>query len=617
MLKKSLDLYEKANEMARVGVWEVDFLTNKLFWSSITRQIHEVPDTYEPSFEQAINFYKEGSCREEMLSNFNRTMATGEPFMTELKLITYKGNEIWVRAKGIAEFVDGRCTRLFGTFQDIQMQKLQRIQLVNSEIKCRSIIENSMYGIILTIPGEYVTDANPAALTMFGYTIEEMRKLKRYDIFNINDPNLDRFLKRREKDGKARDEVSAIRKNGEIFPCEISSAFFTDIDGTKFNSLVIVDITHIKDAERALAISEAKYRKIFENIQDVYYRSDKYGMITEISPSIAFYNYKREDLIGTAISKFYYELGDRDRMLEVMKKNIQVSDFELKLKNPDNEFFYASVNCRLVMENGAFAGTEGIIRDITLRKIQENELASLNTELKGLNEHKEKLLSVIAHDLKTPIASSHKLAELALMDIHKTSKAELVEYLSKIRMGLGHTNELLEDLLNWASSQFGAVTFNPVAIANIDEQINTCIMRMMPVAEAKGIAILQHIDPNIQLVADKDMLSAIIRNMMSNALKFTNKGGQVSITAVDRQTDILFSVADTGVGIAADMLNVLFDKNINYSIYGTCGEKGTGLGLDLCKGFVEKHSGKIWVESIPGKGSTFFFTIPLHVDRNP
>ncbi|WP_442591200.1 PAS domain S-box protein [Pedobacter sp. AW31-3R] len=608
-LKKSLDLYEKANEMAGVGVWEVDFVTNKLFWSVVTRQIHEVPDDYEPEFQAAINFYKEGFCREELLRNFNHTVETGEPFMVELQLVTFKGNEMWVRAKGSAEFKEGRCLRLFGTLQDIQIQKLQRIQLINSEIKYRSVIENSLYGVLLTFPGGFVLDANQAALKMFGYTLEEIRKLSRYDIFDINHPNLSRFLKRREKDGKAKDEITAIRKNGEIFPCEISGAFFTDIDGTRLNSLVIVDITHIKQAERALALSEDKYRKIFENIQDVYYRTDKDGVIIELSPSIEFYNYKREDLIGSLASDFYYLNEEKDKILNVLKKEMRVSDFEVKLRSSTNELFYASVNSRLVMENGIFMGTEGIIRDITLRKIQENELASLNTELKGLNEHKEKLLSVIAHDLKTPIASSLKLAELALMDVSETSKIELIEYLSKIRVGLDNTNELLEDLLSWAASQFGSVIFNPVCIEDLKGHIYTGITRLVPIAEAKGIKLTQHIDPGIVLIADKDMLDAIIRNIVSNAIKFTGRGGRVEITAKSRKDDVIFSVTDTGIGISPAIVNVLFEKSFNYTIYGTSGEKGTGLGLDLCREFVEKHKGKIWVDSTVGKGSTFYFTI--------
>lgn len=608
-LKKSLDLYEKANEMAGVGVWEVDFVTNKLFWSVVTRQIHEVPDDYEPEFQTAINFYKEGFCREELLRNFNHTVETGEPFMVELQLVTFKGNEMWVRAKGSAEFKEGRCLRLFGTLQDIQIQKLQRIQLINSEIKYRSVIENSLYGVLLTFPGGFVIDANQAALKMFGYTLEEIRKLSRYDIFDINHPNLSRFLTRREKDGKAKDEITAVRKNGEIFPCEISGAFFTDIDGTRLNSLVIVDITHIKQAERALALSEDKYRKIFENIQDVYYRTDKDGVIIELSPSIEFYNYKREDLIGSLASDFYYVNEEKDKILNVLKKELKVSDFEVKLRSSTNELFYASVNSRLVMENGIFMGTEGIIRDITLRKIQENELATLNTELKGLNEHKEKLLSVIAHDLKTPIASSLKLAELALMDVNETSKIELIEYLGKIRVGLDNTNELLEDLLSWAASQFGSVIFNPVCIEDLKGQVHTGITRLIPIAEAKGIKLTQEIDRGITLIADKDMLDAIIRNIVSNAIKFTGRGGLVEIRAKSRKDDVIFSVTDTGIGISPAIVNVLFEKSFNYTIYGTSGEKGTGLGLDLCREFVEKHKGKIWVDSTVGKGSAFYFTI--------
>lgn len=177
LLKKSLDLYHQANKMARVGIWEADMLNNTLYWSGVTKKIHGVPDDYEADLRTAFDFYKEGTSRNTLRDHFSRAIEHGEPFDLELQLIRYNGSELWVRAKGNAEFIDGKCTRLFGTFQDIQAQQLQRIQLINSEIKYRLIIENSLYGVLLTIPGGFVVQANQAAIDMFGYTLEEFRAL--------------------------------------------------------------------------------------------------------------------------------------------------------------------------------------------------------------------------------------------------------------------------------------------------------------------------------------------------------------------------------------------------------------------------------------------------------
>jgi len=371
------------------------------------------------------------------------------------------------------------------------------------------------------------------------------------------------------------------------------------------------DITHLKLAEQALARSEEKYRKIFENIQDIYYRTDHAGIVTEISPSVEkYYNYKRKEIIGSPVTDFYYYQSDRDNIVHALRTNQSVIDFEVKLKTKNNAMVYASVNARLIIENNLIVGSEGSIRDITTRKVQENQLTELNTELKALNNHKEKLLSVIGHDLRNPIAASLKLAELALMDIDEASKEELIEYLSKMEVGLQNANELLENLLQWAKNQFNSLNFNPVLIDDLHQLIYNCIKRLWPMADAKHIELIEKVPAGLKIYGDKDMLDAIIRNLVSNAIKFTT-GGKIIVKVEERPYDLLFSVQDHGVGMSQDVVSQLFNRSFNHTTYGTSGEKGTGLGLELCRDFVEKHQGKIWVESELGAGTTFYFSTPI------
>ena len=737
--EKLLDLYERANEMARLGIWEMDLVQAKLYWSSVTKQIHGVAEDFEPDVSSAINFFREGASREKIRQHFKEAELYGTPYDLELQLLTADGKPLWVKASGRAEFHAGKCIRLYGTFQDIEEEKKQGIKLLNSEIKYRSIVENSLYGVLLTIPGKCVLQANQAALDMFGYTIEEFRKLDRCKVLDCSHPNLPDFLMQREKEGKASAEMVAKRKDGTHFPCELSAAKFTDSDGQELNSLVIIDIserkaaeekmrlseaqfreafehsaigvalfdldgkwmrvnkglcnmlgyseeelvnsrfqdlthpddvarnqqilndliegisdnyqqekryihknghvvwvlmgvsmlrdvknnplhcisqiqdiTNIKETERALAVSEEKYRKIFENIQDIYYSTDQNGIVTEISPSIEkYYNFKRKNVIGNSVNDFYFYEEDHHKIMNALQNDHTVIDFEVKLKTNSNELLYASVNARLLVEDGLITGTEGSIRDITLRKLQENELKTLNKELKALNTHKEKLLSVIGHDLKNPIANTLKLSELALMDSFDTTKEELVEYVHKMHAGLGSAHELLEDLLNWAKSQFNSISFNPVYIQDLKVLLEQGIKRAGPSAETKGIQLYVSASNDIHLTADKDMLDTILRNLISNAIKFTNAGGTITLSATLEINTVNFAVIDTGSGISPEIARQLFDKGFSHTTYGTAGEKGTGLGLDLCRDFVEKHQGKIWVESKEGEGSAFYFTIPL------
>lgn len=736
--RKMLALYEQTNEVARIGAWEVDLLKNEIYWSSITKQIHGVADDYVPNLTEAFAFFKEGSSRAKLTDAFVDAVNNGKSYNLELQIVTATGNTVWVNIKGNVEAVNGSYTRVYGTFQDIQAQKIQELQLTNSEIKYRSIIENSLYAFLQTIPGTCIQEANPAATEMFGYTLEEFRQLGHKVLDDENDPGLLDFQKIRNRDGRLSRELTGIRKNGERFPCHVSSAIYTDTEGNKINSMMIIDITERKNAEEkirtseeqfrgafdysaigmaiftidgrckrtnqslcdmlgygveeltslrfdeithpedlplnikllneltdgkrdsyhmekrylhkdgtpvwvllgvsiirdangdpihfisqiqdisrikatehALAVSEEKYRKIFENIQDIYYRTDGNGIITEISPSIERYDgYTRSNVIGSGAADFYYYKADRDRIVEALRKNESVIDFEVKLRSKNSELLYASVNARLIIENGVIQGSEGSIRDITQRKLQENELTSLNTELRALNIHRERLLSVIGHDLRNPVAASHKLAELALMDVAEVTKAELLEYMARIETGLSSANGLLEELLLWAKNQFNSLGFQPVHIDDLKEDLILCLQRMMPMAEAKGINLSANVDDGIALTADKEMLDTVIRNLVSNAIKFT-ASGSVLVSASRCGTEVFFAVKDTGSGIPDWVISELFNRSTHYSTYGTSGEKGTGLGLEICRDFVEKHNGKIWAESREGEGSTFYFTIPL------
>ncbi|SKB76228.1 PAS domain S-box protein [Daejeonella lutea] len=374
---------------------------------------------------------------------------------------------------------------------------------------------------------------------------------------------------------------------------------------------ITYDITKIKEAESALFESEQKYRRIFENIQDVFYQTDQAGIVTEISPSIEKHSgYARDEVIGKPVTDFYFNIEDREQLVETIKANRIVTDFEVRLKTKAGEKKYSSVNAQLIIRNGEVIGTEGSMRDVTERKLQQDSLKSLNHDLNTLNDQKNKLLSVIAHDLRNPIAGCVGLLEVVFMDIDNTSKDELIEYMQMMQKGVLNAHELLEDLLEWARIQFHSVDFIPSKIDDLASDVRHTIKKLAPLAEAKNITLNQEIKEGVSIMADKHMLASIIRNLVTNAIKFTNKEGTVLISAKRKGDGYLFSVTDDGIGIPPDDMGKLFSDDTGFTSYGTLGEKGTGMGLGLCRNFVERHGGKIWVESIQGKGSTFYFNIP-------
>ena len=498
---------------------------------------------------------------------------------------------------------------------NITKRKQLEEELYQSEAQFKQAFEHSLIGMALISPEGRWKRVNKSLCQILGYSEKEMKQLSIQDITHPDDlANSVDILNdlATARIGEKKLEKRYVHKNGDAIWVVIAVTMLYDSSGGPLHYVSqIEDITKRKEIENDLVLSEKKYRTIFENVQDVFYQTDQEGLVREISPSIEQHSgYHRSEIIGKPVSNFYYYPQDRERIIENLRINGFVIDFEVRLKTKNEELRYASVNARLIVENGVIIGTEGSMRDVTTRKFHENALKALNTELTASNEQKNKLLSIIGHDLRNPISGSLQLLDLTLTDFESSSADDVHSYLSMMRGELSNANNLLEDLLTWAKSQFNAVSFNPVQIKYLSNLIGKCIQTILPMAVKKNIEIVHSVKGDFILHADIAMLETIIRNLLTNAVKFTNVGGMVTVKAFGDDKGVKFSIKDTGHGIPKDKLTELFDKNSNYTTYGTAGEKGTGLGLSLCYDFVLKHGGQLWVESEEGIGTTFYFTVP-------
>ncbi|MCZ4695570.1 PAS domain S-box protein [Ancylomarina euxinus] len=261
--------------------------------------------------------------------------------------------------------------------------------------------------------------------------------------------------------------------------------------------------------------------------------------------------------------------------------------------------------------DGENIGRVWSFRDVTKRKKAEEALKESKRQLEELNATKDKLFSIIGHDLRSPIGGLKQLVELTLSTSNLSDVLSISEILEDIQKSASATYDLLENLLAWAKSQRNEVVFKPTQV-NLYEIIDACTLLLTETTRIKNISIHNQSSPQQWGYADPNMLMTILRNLLTNAIKFTHSGKNIYVSVINTGKDIAFSVKDEGVGINSENLDKLFKPNDFLTTYGTSGEKGTGLGLLLCKEFVEKHSGKIWVESEIGKGSEFKFTIPLN-----
>lgn len=226
-----------------------------------------------------------------------------------------------------------------------------------------------------------------------------------------------------------------------------------------------------------------------------------------------------------------------------------------------------------------------------------------------LNATKDRFFSIIAHDLKNPLGNFKNTTKMLVESYRDFSEIDRFQFLDVMKESSENIYSLLENLLEWARSQIGSIPFNPVDL-NLKLLSIEIVKLLKSQAENKHIEIQNHIPLSIMLKADANMLQTIIRNLISNAIKFTRENGKIIISATAKKNNFVVSVSDTGIGISKETTDKLFRIDAEITAPGTNNEKGTGLGLILCKEFIEKHGGKIWADSEVGKGSTFYLTLP-------
>lgn len=320
---------------------------------------------------------------------------------------------------------------------------------------------------------------------------------------------------------------------------------------------------------------------------------------------------KSKDKTGDYVLMFQEELVYYVKTVEILN-NQDISKEELK-----DEFRQLSQKYhKLILEMMKITR----IGDMNYKKLmkandqiqqQKNELQMLNRKLQKANAAKDKIYSIIAHDMKNLLQVLMFSSELLGSDYEngRLEEDSIKKYIEKVLKTVQNMSELLENLLQWARSQSGEIECRPQQI-DLYRLAKKNIEYLRENAEKKHIRLMLEIQENTFVYADEDMTKSVLRNLLSNAVKFTNTGGVVEVFSKEKGDFIATSVADNGIGIPKAKLETLFEIGGNESTTGTAKEKGTGLGLPLCKEFVEKNGGEIRVKSTQGKGSIFEFTLP-------
>ncbi len=538
----------------------------------------------------------------------------------EILAMAKAGKKVFLKANILPVLQNNRLNYFNVIFTDITKKKNTQKDL----LVFQSMFAAFQDGVVMECDRKIIL-MNDAFVKVFGYKNE--KELIDKDLIDlVADSDVSKITSYLELIGKERDlpmrlEFLGKRKDNINFFAEVSLSSFKS-DQKNYSVMVVRDVTERKRSQQVIKESEEKYRNITENIDDFLFTFERIG------PAIRpiFYTasvekitgYTQSDLLSDSrlILKIIYPddfPSIKKKLSSLLRSRIQLSgEFELRIINKHGNIVWARTKINLVRDHeGKIQRIYGLVSDISLRKKAEEELTRSTENLVKLNETKDRFISIISHDLRTPFSSILGFTDLLLSD-SELNEEERKQYVEFIRESSKSMLSLVNSLLDWTRLQTGRIRFEPEKI-EAHKIIESSLNALSGVAFQKNIEIVSKVRDDVFVFVDKDLMLQVFNNLLSNAIKFTPKYGSItiSITASPRMRFLEFSIKDSGIGIKPENVKKLFRVDTKFSSEGTEGEKGTGLGLSLVKEILEKHGGTIWVESQYGKGSDFKFTLPI------
>lgn len=411
-----------------------------------------------------------------------------------------------------------------------------------------------------------------------------------------------------------------IHRNEDVRFLEVFISRFLDDDYL----VTITDITERKTARQKLIESEEKYRNFVHNSLDAFTLTDEQGNITEWNKDIEdLTGILKSEAIGAKIWNLQFKMLPNKILPNEIKEGIKRQFTEFYEKGNEN-FLNKIIDAQIITKNqevkyiqqiafpihtekGRQLGS--VVRDVTIQQNAKNEILKYNEELKSLNASKDKFFNIIAHDLKNPFSSILGFLQLLMKNLDSYDKDKIWKFVNIINNSAVNTYKLLENLLDWSRIQRNALSFNPKNL-NLNTLLEEVVVLFSEQALLKKIKLNYFLFEKINIFADESLINSVLRNLISNAIKFSFPESKIDIYATDKNDFVEITVGDKGTGIDEDKLKNIFDMEKNSTQKGTANESGTGLGLIFCKEFVEKNGGEIFVESKLGEGSDFIFTVP-------
>lgn len=359
------------------------------------------------------------------------------------------------------------------------------------------------------------------------------------------------------------------------------------------------------------------YSQVIDSIQDysIFTLDNDFIINSWSSGATIIFGYETEEVIGESFDIIFteedIENGIPQKEIDAALNEGRATDNRWHLCKDGGTFYAYGLLFPLLGKDGEMLGYVKILRDLTERKKAEDAINKYVKDLEELNTHKESVLAILSHDLRSPLSGIIGSAEYLKTNFERMKPGDVKEMLDLLLQTSKEELNMLDYLVEWARIKYASEVFSPSKI-ELGYYVSQVFDSLNEIATINAINLHNEIEENTIVFADGKMLISILRNIVSNALKHTKSGGEITVTAKRKEDKMIVEIKDNGVGMSNEIREKLFVPQMGTLSKARAENKGAGIGLLLVKGFLEKNSGEIWVESVEGEGSSFYFTLPLH-----
>ncbi|MBU2948531.1 PAS domain-containing sensor histidine kinase [Zobellia uliginosa] len=611
------ELYEKAERVGKIGGWEVDMTTNDVFWTDITKDIHQVADDYQPNLETSINFYKKGKNREKITNLVTNAITEGTPWDTELIIISAKGNEIWVRAKGEVEFLNGKCVRLYGTFQDITEKKITELSFRKVSERLALATKGANVGI-----WEYDLLSKKLVWDDIMYSLFGIEK-------NVDEVTYEDWLQSVHPEDRTRShkevkmaiagvkdfdtQFRIVLPNGKIRHIKAIGVRHENADGQTVKMVgTNYDITELKNTQQMLQKSEESFHGAFENSDTGMAIVNIDGSVEKVNQSLCVsLGYSEEELQSMNFKDVThpddYE-GDVHLLNEVIGGKRSSYKLEKRYFHKDGSIVYGILTATAVKDaGGKLLHFISQITDISPQIKNEKKLTRLVDITTEQNDSLLNFAHIVSHNLRSHSSNLSMLTNFLMKENSDKERKNLLDMLRGASESLNdtilHLNEVVQVKVGSNEKMKNINLYD--TIKNVEKNLSLIIQEKDAVCEI-------NIPKNLMIRVIPAYLDSIVLNLFTNSLKYSSPKRRplIEITAEKREDTISVSFKDNGLGI-----DLTRNRDKLFGMYKTFhrNKDAKGIGLFITKNQIEAMNGKIEVESTVDIGSTFkiYFGKPL------